>query len=101
MQTKEGAIKARDKILSTRPDHYREVGALGGMVKRPTKGFGSDPERARLAGMKGGKLSKRLTEEKKLEIRRLRSSGFSLVAISDRTGISYTTVQRACRVVEK
>lgn len=43
-------------------DYYKRIGTKGGSVKSPRKlkaGFGSDPELARLAGAKGGRISKR------------------------------------------
>jgi general stress protein YciG len=38
---------------------YAEIGAKGGRAKNPLKGFGSDRERARTAGILGGHRSKR------------------------------------------
>lgn len=43
-------------------DFYKRIGALGGVkgsADGVIKGFASDPERARRAGMIGGKISKR------------------------------------------
>lgn len=42
------------------PDFYKKIGRKGGSA--PTdkpKGFAADPERAKLAGKKGGRISKR------------------------------------------
>lgn len=59
--TKAGGIKAREtnyKIHGT--DFYKRIGRMGGKAGDPTnKGFASNIERARKAGAKGGKISKR------------------------------------------
>ncbi len=59
--TKTGGIKAREtnyKIHGT--DFYKRIGRMGGKAGDPTnKGFASNIERARKAGSKGGKISKR------------------------------------------
>lgn len=58
-QTKEGAKKAVFSIKERHgEDFYKLIGAKGGK-KGGAKGFALDRERARLAGMKGGKISKR------------------------------------------
>lgn len=58
--TKAGGIKAAktNKKLHGK-NFYKEIGAKGGSACVETKGFGADRERARLAGQKGGKISKR------------------------------------------
>ncbi len=40
-------------------DFYREIGAEGGKRKNPYKGFGTNRELAKIAGAKGGYISKR------------------------------------------
>ena len=59
--TKVGGVKAREtnyKIHGT--DFYKRIGRMGGKAGDPTnKGFASNIERARKAGSKGGKISKR------------------------------------------
>lgn len=74
-QTKEGAIKAKATMLSKYGESYfREIGAKGGSVSNPKKGFGYDDrtvlERilrkrklAVRAGAKGGSISKRTKHE--------------------------------------
>jgi len=58
--TKAGAAKARNtNILRYGENFYGEIGAKGGRVRVSTKGFGANREKARLAGMKGGAISKR------------------------------------------
>jgi len=42
---------------------YRELGAKGGRVRSPIKGFGSNRELARIAGAKGGTISKRVSKK--------------------------------------
>ena len=66
--TKEGGIKARDtNFAKYGPDFYAKNGAIGGKLGT-TGGFGSPhpgkdgltgKERARIAGAKGGRISKR------------------------------------------
>lgn len=53
-----GGLKARDKNIAQNPNHYREIGKIGGRAKSPLKGFGADPERAKIAGAKGGRNRK-------------------------------------------
>jgi len=57
--TKQGGISARDtnyKLYG--PDFYAKIGAVGG-TKGHTGGFYKNRELARIAGAKGGKISKR------------------------------------------
>ena len=57
--TKEGARNAAlTNKLRHGEDFYRHIGSIGGKARVP-KGFALDPERARRAGSKGGKISKR------------------------------------------
>jgi len=57
--TKEGGIKARNTVLEYNPDHYKNIGSVGGKngtkEKGSIKGFAANPELARTAGQKGGK----------------------------------------------
>lgn len=55
-----GGQKARDKNLEKNPNFYREIGSKGGSAptKKP-KGFAANPELARIAGKKGGHISRR------------------------------------------
>lgn len=60
MNTPEGAKKAVAKILAKNPNFFKEIGRKGGsVVTEKPKGFAADPERARWAGSKGGKISSR------------------------------------------
>lgn len=57
---REGGLKAKAKLLAKDKDFYRKIGRLGGMAEATEpKGFACNPERARIAGAKGGKISKR------------------------------------------
>jgi general stress protein YciG len=62
--TKEGAAKARTKLLANNPNYFKEIGKLGGK-KRAESGellkvnFASNRERAIAAGRKGGSISRR------------------------------------------
>lgn len=52
--TKEGGLKTATKNkLIHGDDFYKRIGAKGGKVKNPNKGFGSSHERAVAAGRKG------------------------------------------------
>lgn len=57
--TKSGGIKARQTNYEKYgKDFYRNIGRKGGRNGH-TGGFASDPELARRAGAKGGRISKR------------------------------------------
>lgn len=60
MQTREGAIKAakRNKERFGK-DFYKKIGAIGGK-KGHTGGFYNNKELARIAGAKGGRISRRI-----------------------------------------
>ena len=57
--TKEGGIKARNTNIERQgEDYYKRIGSIGGKWCGK-KGFALDIERAKRAGAKGGKISKR------------------------------------------
>lgn len=57
---REGGLKAKQKLLANDKDFYKRIGRLGGMTETSEpKGFACNPERARIAGAKGGRISKR------------------------------------------
>ena len=57
--TKSGGIKTRETMYKKYgKDFYREIGRMGGRNGH-TGGFANDPELAKRAGAKGGKVSKR------------------------------------------
>ena len=65
--TRAGGLKARDANLKKNPNFYRDIGRIGGKNGQ-TGGFASDfvgndgltgPQRAKIAGRKGGLISKR------------------------------------------
>jgi uncharacterized protein len=56
--TKSGALKTRDTNLAKDPDFYKKIGAIGGRNGH-TGGFYANRELARIAGAKGGRISKR------------------------------------------
>lgn len=59
----EGGLKTRNTNYERHGlDFYRLIGGKGGRRKVP-KGFALDRERARLAGQKGGKISRRTKRE--------------------------------------
>lgn len=52
--TREGGLKcAATNKMKHGEDFYKRIGAKGGKVKNPNKGFGSNHERAVAAGYKG------------------------------------------------
>lgn len=59
--TKKGALKARQTIYDKYgKDFYRKIGKVGGSVDTiKPKGFACDHQLARLAGSKGGSISRR------------------------------------------
>lgn len=56
--TKEGGKKAAAKNLQREPGFYQRIGAIGGK-RGTTGGFAANPELARIAGAKGGRISRR------------------------------------------
>ena len=56
--TKLGGQKAAAKNLQREPDFYKRIGAIGGK-RGTTGGFAANPELARIAGAKGGRISRR------------------------------------------
>lgn len=56
--TREGGLKAKSKNISKDPNFYAKIGAKGGKNGH-TGGFAANPELARIAGAKGGRISRR------------------------------------------
>ena len=56
--TKEGGKKAALKNLQRDPNFYAKIGSKGGQNGH-TGGFAANPELARVAGAKGGRISRR------------------------------------------
>ena len=56
--TKAGGQKAAAKNLAKDPNFYAKIGAKGGKLGR-TGGFAANPELARIAGAKCGRISRR------------------------------------------
>lgn len=102
--TKAGGIKARQTNLERHgSDFYVNIGKKGGMCGS-TGGFASDKvgkdgltgkERAKMAGRKGGRLSKRgkgydvIWERVKESVMQAREDGHSFKEISEAVGIPY------------
>lgn len=61
-QTKEGAAKAKAKILANNPNHFREAGKIGGQ-RSTTGGFAymaeHQPEKLKAISSKGGSKSRK------------------------------------------
>lgn len=52
--TSKGGIKARNATLKRNPNHYKEIGKIGGS-RKVSKGFGKMSKKQRIeAGRKGG-----------------------------------------------
>lgn len=56
--TKAGGQLAAKKNLAKDPDFYAKIGAKGGRNGH-TGGFAANPQLARIAGAKGGRISRR------------------------------------------
>lgn len=57
---KEGSRKAVATVLAKNPNFFKEIGRIGGRaITDKKKGFAANPERARIAGARGGRVSKR------------------------------------------
>ena len=56
--TKAGGQKAAQKNLERDPNFYAKIGSKGGKNGH-TGGFAANPELARIAGAKGGRISRR------------------------------------------
>lgn len=56
--TKAGAAKARNTLLAINPNYFSEIGKIGGRAGH-TGGFAANPDLARIAGAKGGRISRR------------------------------------------
>lgn len=68
--TKLGGLKAREANLKRYgKDFYKRIGAIGGRNGH-TGGFAANPELAKIAGAKGGRMSRRGPTKKKDEIDR-------------------------------
>jgi len=63
--TKAGGQKAAAKNLARDPNFYAKIGAKGG-TNGHTGGFAANPELARVAGAKGGRISRRRSTVKKV-----------------------------------
>lgn len=56
--TRAGGLKAAAKNKANDPNFYKRIGRIGGQNGH-TGGFASNPELARIAGKKGGTISRR------------------------------------------
>ena len=91
--TKAGGMKARATLIKRYgKDYYVNMGKKGGM-RGHTGGFASNPALARVAGKKGGTISKRQGERVKLdvyydEIKEKYTSGKSIKSLGKDYGVS-------------
>ena len=56
--TRAGGLKAAAKNLQREPGFYQRIGSIGGK-RGTTGGFAANPELARIADAKGGRISRR------------------------------------------
>lgn len=63
--TMAGGLKAAAKNLANDPNFYKRIGAIGGK-KGTTGGFAANKELARIAGQKGGKISRRKPKQQQV-----------------------------------
>lgn len=56
--TRIGGLKTASTILARNPNHYSDIGRKGG-ANGHTGGFAANPGLARIAGAKGGRISRR------------------------------------------
>ena len=61
--TRKGGLKTAATLLAQDPDYYKKIAAIGGK-NGTTGGFAANPELARIAGAKGGRISRRKTKAK-------------------------------------
>ena len=97
--TKAGGLKARQTNLKKYgKDFYRNIGHIGGTTpgRRPG-GFAANPERAKLAGAKGGRNGKRGmskdTPAKVAQIKDLLKKRASVEVIARNLGLAPTTIK--------
>jgi general stress protein YciG len=64
--TKAGGLKAAAANKAKDPDFYAKIGAKGGKNGK-TGGFAANPNLARIAGAKGGRISRRRKATAKAE----------------------------------
>lgn len=60
--TRAGGLKAAAKNLAKDPNFYAKIGAKGG-ANGNTGGFAANKELARIAGAKGGRVSRRTKKQ--------------------------------------
>jgi len=103
--TKEGGLKASKTNKEIYGDNfYREIGKKGGMAGH-TGGFAANPALARVAGAKGGRISKRGEANKTREMIRqnygkiteMIQNGKSVKDIAKETGIPASTLYKKIR----
>lgn len=83
-----GGLKARNTNLARDPDHYSKIGRIGGKNGH-TGGFAANPELARIAGRKGGQVSRRGPSKKETKTdQRQRMEALDEVVETDFQGVA-------------
>lgn len=102
--TRTGGLKARDVNLKRNPNHYKEIGRIGGSVS-VNGGFaaeviGSDGlsgrQRARKSGSVGGKISKRGPGFKY----RYNGKVYKIKELAELFGVTYETARQKVKRLE-
>lgn len=100
--TKAGGLKASATNKEKYGDSfYQEIGRKGGR-RGHTGGFASDPKLARIAGAKGGKMSKRgkkgyantILNPNISKIQKMHDEGMSMASIAEKLGVPINTLRK-------
>lgn len=92
--TKLGALKAKNTNLERHGnDFFKEIGSRGGKVTGVKKGFACNPERARLAGIKGGSRSRRGKASETLALRQSTKLWYFTFGFGQRNEGCYTILR--------
>ena len=104
--TQAGGLKTRETVYSKYgTDYYTNIGQKGGRTSGVKKGFAANLALAKIAGAKGGRISRRGSDREsaaKIEkyaedIKREYADGSSLVQLSKDFDISYVALIRWAR----
>lgn len=90
-----GGAKAAAANLKKDPDFYRKIGRLGGIAGN-TGGFASNPKLAKLAGARGGHLSKRGKDPKRTmrakRAQALYKEGWTIEQLTNEFNVTKSTI---------
>lgn len=90
-----GGKKAAAVNMTKDPDFYRKIGAIGGKNGN-TGGFASNPKLAKLAGARGGHLSKRGKDPKRTmrakRAQALYKEGWTIEQLTNEFNVTKSTI---------